>query len=121
MTYEASRGTETPDDDRLFLVTGATGKTGSGTISLLERGHRARAMVHREDEGSRALAEAGAEVVVADFPDLDGVTAALRGVSGAYFCYPIRPGLVESTVIFAQAATRRRPVGGQHVAGLRPP
>jgi uncharacterized protein YbjT (DUF2867 family) len=92
-------------DDRLFLVTGATGKTGSGTVRLLlEAGHRTRAMVHREDERSRALAEAGAEVVVADFLDLDGMTTALRGVSGAYFCYPVRPGLLDATVIFAQAA-----------------
>ncbi|MEV6898978.1 NmrA family NAD(P)-binding protein [Amycolatopsis sp. NPDC051372] len=52
-------------DDRLFLVTGATGRTGGGAVKLLlERGHRARAMVHREDDRSRALAEAGAEVVV---------------------------------------------------------
>jgi NAD(P)H dehydrogenase (quinone) len=94
------------DDDRLFLVTGATGRTGGGAITLLpERGHRARAMVHREDERSRALAEAGAEIVVADLHDLDGMTTALQGVTGAYFCHPILPGLVESTVIFAQAAT----------------
>ncbi|HVV23536.1 MAG TPA: NmrA family NAD(P)-binding protein [Pseudonocardiaceae bacterium] len=93
-------------DDRLFLVTGATGKTGGGAIRLLlERGHRARALVHRADERSRALADAGAEVVVADLHDLDGVTTAVQGVTGAYFCHPILPGLVESTVIFAQAAT----------------
>ncbi|MFI5610295.1 NmrA family NAD(P)-binding protein [Amycolatopsis sp. NPDC051903] len=92
-------------DDRLFLITGATGKTGGGAIRLLlERGYRARALVHREDERSRALAEAGAEVVVADLHDLDGVTEAVRGVSGAYFCHPILPGLVDATVIFAQAA-----------------
>ncbi|WP_433298134.1 NmrA family NAD(P)-binding protein [Pseudonocardia sp. CA-142604] len=94
------------DDDRLFLVTGATGRTGGGAIKLLlQRGHRARAMVHREDERSRALAEAGAEIVEADLHDLDGMTTALQGVTGAYFCHPILPGLVESTVIFAQAAT----------------
>ncbi|MEV0074296.1 NmrA family NAD(P)-binding protein [Amycolatopsis sp. NPDC050768] len=93
-------------DDRLFLVTGATGKTGGGALKLLlEGGHRVRAMVHGEDERSRALAEAGAEVVVADLHDLDGMTTALQGVTGAYFCHPILPGLVESTVIFAQAAT----------------
>ncbi|WP_433296674.1 NmrA family NAD(P)-binding protein [Pseudonocardia sp. CA-142604] len=93
-------------DDRLFLVTGATGRTGGGAIKLLlQRGHRARAMVHREDERSRALAEAGAEIVVADLHDLDGMTTALHGVTGVYFCHPILPGLVESTVIFAQAAT----------------
>ncbi|MEU7888029.1 NmrA family NAD(P)-binding protein [Microbispora bryophytorum] len=94
------------DDDRLFLVTGATGKTGSGTIDLLlRRGHRVRAMVHRADERSRSLAEAGAEVVVADFHDLDGVSVALEGVTGAYLCYPISPGLIEATTHFAQAAT----------------
>jgi uncharacterized protein YbjT (DUF2867 family) len=93
-------------DDRLFLVTGATGKTGGGALKLLlGGGHRVRAMVHGEDERSRALAEAGAEVVVADLHDLDGMTTALQGVTGAYFCHPILPGLVESTVIFAQAAT----------------
>ncbi|MEW2508087.1 NmrA family NAD(P)-binding protein [Amycolatopsis sp. NPDC047767] len=87
-------------------MTGATGRTGGGAIRLLlERGHRARAMVHREDDRSRALAEAGAEVVVADLHDLDGVTAAVQGVTSAYFCHPILPGLVEATVIFAQAAT----------------
>ncbi|MFC7640540.1 NmrA family NAD(P)-binding protein [Streptosporangium lutulentum] len=94
------------DDDRLFLITGATGRTGGGTIDLLlRRGHRVRAMVHREDARSRSLAEAGAEVVVSDFHDLDGVTAALRGVTGAYLCHPILPGLIEATVYFAQAAT----------------
>ncbi|SDI61450.1 NmrA family NAD(P)-binding protein [Nonomuraea jiangxiensis] len=93
-------------DDRLFLVTAATGKTGGGTIDLLlRRGHRVRAMVHRVDERSRSLAEAGAEVVVADFHDLDGVTAALEGVAGAYLCHPISPGLIEATTYFAQAAT----------------
>src|SRR5262249_56215006 len=27
-----------------------------------------------------------------------------RGVAGAYFCYPIRPGIIQATAIFAQAA-----------------
>jgi NAD(P)H dehydrogenase (quinone) len=93
-------------DDRLFLVTGAAGRTGRATIDLLlRRGHRVRAMVRQEDERSRALAAAGAEVVRADFLDLDGMTSALREVSGAYFCYPIREGLIEATVNVAQAAT----------------
>ena len=90
----------------LFLIAGATGKTGRGAVdALLERGHRVRAMVHREDGRSRALAEAGAEIAVADLHDLDGVSVAMQGVSGAYFCHPIQPGLVEATVVFAQAAT----------------
>ncbi|WP_046498946.1 NmrA family NAD(P)-binding protein [Streptomyces odonnellii] len=94
------------NDDRLFLITGATGKTGRATVQLLlERGHRVRALVHREDERSRELAQAGAEIAVSDLHDLDGVTIALRGVTGAYFCHPILPGLIEATVYFAQAAT----------------
>ncbi|WP_372666831.1 NmrA family NAD(P)-binding protein [Amycolatopsis kentuckyensis] len=90
----------------LFLVTAAAGKTGGATVGhLLARGHRVRAMVRRDDDRSRALAAAGAEVVRADLLDLDAVTAALDGVTGAYFCYPIREGLLDATVNFAQAAT----------------
>jgi uncharacterized protein YbjT (DUF2867 family) len=93
------------DDDDLFLITGATGRTGSATVRLmLERGRRVRAMAHREDERSRALAAAGADIVVADFHDIDALTVALRGVTGAYFCHPLLPGLLESTSLFAQAA-----------------
>jgi uncharacterized protein YbjT (DUF2867 family) len=93
-------------DDRLFLITAATGRTGGGTAKvLLAGGHRVRVLAHREDERSRALADAGAEVVFGDLHELDEMTAALRGVSGAYFCHPILPGLVEATVVFAQAAT----------------
>jgi uncharacterized protein YbjT (DUF2867 family) len=92
--------------DRLFLITGATGTTGTTTVPLLlERGHRVRAFVHREDDRSAALAAAGAEIVVGDLLDLHAVSSAMRGVSGAYFVYPIAPALVDATVVFAQAAT----------------
>jgi NAD(P)H dehydrogenase (quinone) len=33
------------------------------------------------------------------------VSSAMRGVSGAYFCYPIAGGLLEAAVAFAQAAS----------------
>jgi len=93
-------------DQRLFLITAATGRTGGGTAKvLLDGGHRVRVLAHRSDERSRALADAGAEVVFGDLHNLDDMTAAVQGVSGAYFCHPILPGLVEATVIFAQAAT----------------
>jgi NAD(P)H dehydrogenase (quinone) len=91
--------------DRLFLVTGATGNTGDPTVRLLlRRGHRVRAFVHRDDARSQSLAAAGADVVVGDMLDFHAVSAALRGVTGAYFVYPVAPGLMEATVIFAQAA-----------------
>ncbi|UPZ26638.1 NAD(P)H-binding protein [Streptomyces sp. LRE541] len=93
-------------DDQLFLITGATGTTGAETVRLLlKRGHRVRALVHREDDRSLMLAAAGAEIAVGDLLDFRDVSAAMRGVSGAYFCYPIAAGLLDATVTFAQAAT----------------
>jgi NAD(P)H dehydrogenase (quinone) len=93
------------NDDRLFLITGATGRTGTTSVHLLlERGHRVRAFVHRHDERSEALAAAGAEIAVGDLLNFHDVSSAMRGVSGAYFIYPILPGLLEATVVFAQAA-----------------
>ena len=89
-----------------FLITGATGATGGATAALLlDKGREVRAFVHREDERSNELRRRGAEVVVGDLLDFDRVRDALRGVSGAYFVYPIRPGLVQATAQFAQSAT----------------
>jgi uncharacterized protein YbjT (DUF2867 family) len=93
------------DVPRTFLVTAATGKTGAYAVhQLCERGERVRALVHREDERSEKLAEAGAEVVVGDLLDLADVAAATSGIAAAYFTYPIVPGLLEATAIFAESA-----------------
>jgi NAD(P)H dehydrogenase (quinone) len=93
------------NNDRLFLITSATGHTGQPAVRLLlGRGHRVRAFVHREDERSRQLAAEGAEIAVGDLLGFHDVSSALRGVSGAYFCYPIGDGLLDATVTFAQAA-----------------
>jgi NAD(P)H dehydrogenase (quinone) len=95
-----TRGTDT------VLVTGATGQTGSSTVELLlAGGHHVRALVHSNDERAAKLAAAGAEVVVGDLLDLDAVANAVAGVRAAYFVYPIEPGLIDATCIFAQAAT----------------
>jgi NAD(P)H dehydrogenase (quinone) len=89
-----------------FLITGATGATGGAAAALLlDKGREVRAFVHREDERSDALRRRGAEVIVGDLLDFDRVRDAIRGVSGAYFVYPIRPGLVQATAQFAQSAT----------------
>src|SRR5258705_7556439 len=88
-----------------FLVTGATGDTGGYTVEqLLRRGHAVRALAHREDDRSKRLEKMGAEVVIGDFLKFNDVRAATRGVRGAYFCYPIRPGILQATAYFAQAA-----------------
>ncbi|OBG28731.1 NmrA family NAD(P)-binding protein [Mycobacterium sp. 852002-51057_SCH5723018] len=89
-----------------FLVTGPTGVVGHYlTHLLLERGHQVRALAHRADQRSEGLRKAGAHVVVGDLLDLAAMRAATEGVDGAYFSYPIMPGLLEATTIFAQAAT----------------
>jgi NAD(P)H dehydrogenase (quinone) len=93
-------------ETELFLITGATGKTGAHTVGLLrERGHRVRAFVHTLDERAAQLAEQGAEIVAGDLRDFPAVSSAMTGVTAAYFCYPIEPGLLEATAIFAQAAS----------------
>jgi NAD(P)H dehydrogenase (quinone) len=93
--------------DELFLITGATGKTGTRAVRLLrEKGVSVRALVHADDQRSRRLADLGAQVVVADLLDFAAVSSAMAGVTAAYFCYPIDPGrLLEATTIFAQAAS----------------
>ena len=93
--------------DELFLITGATGKTGTHAVRLLrEKGLAVRALVHADDQRSRRLADLGAQVVVADLLDFAAVSSAMAGVTAAYFCYPIDPGrLLEATTIFAQAAS----------------
>src|SRR5579863_391188 len=92
---------------QIILVTGATGKTGQHTIHhLLEGGQVVRAMVHKEDERAEALRGTGVEVVVGELLEHDDVIRAAAGTSAAYFCYPIRPGLIQATAYFADAATR---------------
>src|SRR6266446_8907484 len=80
------------------LVTAATGFTGGATVEeFLARGRHVRALAHREDARSKRLQQLGAEVVFGDFLDLDAIRAAVQGVQRAYFCYPIRPGIIQAT------------------------
>jgi NAD(P)H dehydrogenase (quinone) len=87
------------------LVTAATGFTGGATVDeLLARGHAVRALAHREDDRSRRLEQRGVEVVIGDLLDFNGMRAVLQGTRRAYFCYPIRPGIIQAT---ADASRRR--------------
>jgi NAD(P)H dehydrogenase (quinone) len=92
---------------QMLLVTGATGETGRYTVRhLLEKGHTVRAMVHKEDECAQMLHNRGAEIVVGDLLNHDDAIRATSGTSAAYFCYPVRPGLIQATAYFADAAKR---------------
>lgn len=89
------------------LVTGATGRIGAAvTAQLIEKGVATRALVHREDERSARLREAGAEVVVADMFDYRQVEAAMTGVERVFFNPPVHPHALDSGVAFAVAARR---------------
>src|ERR1700744_362138 len=92
------------DDTSALLITGATGRTGGFAARLLlERGHRVRALVHSFDDRAARLRDSGAEVIVGDLNEIDDVRRAAEGARGAYFVYPISPGLIEATTTFAQA------------------
>ncbi|MFP3670341.1 hypothetical protein SB717_35225, partial [Priestia sp. SIMBA_032] len=63
-------------------------------------------MVHRDDSRAEALRIMGAQVVVGDLLVHDDAIRALADVSAAYFCYPVRPGIIPATAYFADAARR---------------
>jgi NAD(P)H dehydrogenase (quinone) len=88
------------------LITGATGSTGRNAIKkLLELKVPVRALVHKKDARSDQLSGQGVEIVEGDLSDFDSVSAALKGIGGAYFMYPIQvAGILEGTAFFAQAA-----------------
>ena len=101
--------TETKRDGRPFFVTGATGDTGRPTVRLLrERGYRVRALARREDQRAQELRELGAEVVIGDMLNLNDMRRAVKGTRGAYFVFPLADGLVEASVVFAQAAREEK-------------
>jgi uncharacterized protein YbjT (DUF2867 family) len=92
-----------------ILVTGAAGGQQGSTgrliaMHLLKQGISVRAFVHRLDARSDELLQHGAEVVDGDLLDPASVQKALKGVSRAYFSYPVQDGLLEATTIFADSA-----------------
>ncbi|MEO6282928.1 MAG: NmrA family NAD(P)-binding protein [Dyadobacter sp.] len=103
--------------EKKVLVTGSTGNTGGYAARyLLKAGISVRALVHNLDGRSEELARLGAEIVQGDLSDLNSVAAAMKGISSAFFVFPItRPGIIEATAYFAQAAAENQ-VG--HIVNL---
>jgi len=89
-----------------ILITGATGATGGNAIkALLELKVPLRALIHQKDARSEQLSTQGVDIVQGDLSDFEAVNEALKGITGAYFVYPIQvPGILEATALFAQAA-----------------
>lgn len=91
--------------NELFLVTGATGQSGSQAVALLrERGMRVRALARGQDERAQRLRDLGAEVVEVDMFNYSQIREATEGVHAAYFNFPPAPGYVEAAAKFADAA-----------------
>lgn len=87
----------------MFVIAGATGKTGSVTAeTLLSRGKKVRVLVRDVAKGERWRAK-GAEVAVASLDDAASLSAALTGAAGAYLLVP--PDLTSTDYL---AASRKR-------------
>ncbi|MTI42142.1 uncharacterized protein YbjT (DUF2867 family) [Roseibium hamelinense] len=72
----------------MFVISGATGNTGSVVAqTLLDQGQAVRVIVRTAEKGEAWKAK-GAEVAVADLLDTAAMTKALDGASGAYFLLP---------------------------------
>ena len=94
--------------DQPILVTGAAGDVGgigrNVTALLLEKGHKVRALVRREDERAEALRQLGAEVVQGDLTDLGSMHRAIEGCTRIYFGMSVSPAYLEATVNTAAVA-----------------
>ena len=83
----------------MYIVSGATGHTGSVVAkTLLEKGLPVRVIVRSQEKGV-SFAESGAEVAVADLQDTDALTEALKG--GKVF-YLMNPPAYDSEDQFAE-------------------
>lgn len=86
----------------LYVVTGATGRTGSAAANaLLNAGKRVRVVVRKASQGKR-WAALDAEVAVADFTDHVSLSYAFSGADGAYI---VSPPQYSSATLFSQAET----------------
>lgn len=91
-----------------YLITGAGGGTGSVSRQVVEqlreRGHRVRALVHRDDSRSEPLRALGAEVVVGDLTEPRDVVDAMNGVDRMFFSMGVSPDYLKATVLVCAAA-----------------
>jgi uncharacterized protein YbjT (DUF2867 family) len=94
--------------DSPILVTGAAGDIGAIgrnlTAMLLDKGHKVRALVRREDERAESLRQLGAEVVQGDLTDLASMHRAIEGVARIYFGMSVSAAYLEATVNVAVVA-----------------
>ena len=86
----------------MYVISGATGNTGKGAATkLLQAGKKVRALVRNADKAAD-LAKQGAEVVVVDLADREGLTRALGGATSVYLLSP--PDMGSSSFLKERAA-----------------
>jgi uncharacterized protein YbjT (DUF2867 family) len=92
----------------LYVITGAGGGTGSVSRQVVEqlreRGHRVRALVHRDDSRAEPLRALGAEVVVGDLTEPRDVVEAMNGADRMFFSMSVSPDYLKATVIICAGA-----------------
>jgi len=74
-------------NDKVILITGATGKQGGATLRHLAKrgGFKLRALTRKPDgDAAKAVAALGAEVVAGDFNDAASLERAMTGVWGVF-------------------------------------
>lgn len=88
-----------------ILVAGAAGTVGSAVCEILvQRGVPVRALVRREDERSKALADKGVQIATGDLLDLHAMHRAIEGCSRVYFGMSVSAPYLEATVNTAAVA-----------------
>jgi uncharacterized protein YbjT (DUF2867 family) len=92
----------------LYLITGASGGTGSVSRQVVEqlreRGRRVRALVHHDDARADPLRELGAEVVVGDLTEPADVVDAMAGVDRLFFSMGVSSDYLKATAIICATA-----------------
>lgn len=106
----------------MYVITGATGRTGQIVAErLLAQGKPVR-VVARSAEKAAALAKQGAEVAIADLSDERALAEALRGAKGVYLLSPpdvtSNAFLAERRVMTERAARVIAQSGAEHVVLL---
>ncbi|MEP4039051.1 NmrA family NAD(P)-binding protein [Pseudophaeobacter sp.] len=93
------------DRDELYVVTGVSGRTGSAAAqALIKAGKRVRVVI-RDASKEAIWSRRGAEVVLADFTDVEALS---RAFSGSYGAYVISPPQYSSDILFEQADAMAR-------------
>ena len=91
----------------MILVTGATGRTGSGVVAgLAARDVEARALVVDPAEAAEAGLPPSVEVVVGDYERPETLGRAMAGVDRVFLVAPGSPRLVEHETNVIEAAVR---------------